>query len=287
VLLRVLLLLQLSAPQDYTADMEDLPRCLGAALAASGVPVASGGDGDDTPHHMDVLVEVLLSLLAKPSAIVRDIVERVFRAFSSAVTGEGVRSMLRVVARSKGRRHSGLKGDEDSDEDGSDGEEDDSDEEEEVEEEGSGSDEPAPVQVQPTRTAGPVGGGGAADSDEDSDDGAGMDDEAMFRTDAALAAVLSLSKEAKSKKKTAAEALVHFKFRVLSLLELYIKAQHTSPALPVRRDLQGMLAATATYLTRISCAHRRWSCRCCVRSLTLRRMPHPAARLRSASPDCS
>ena len=231
-LLRVLLLLQLSAPQDYTADMQDLPRCLGAALAASGVPVADGEADDEAPHHMDVLVEVLLSLLAKPSAIVRDVVERMFRAFASAVTPEGVRSMLRVVARSKGRRHS--KVNEDSDEDGSEDEDDASDaeeeEEEEVEEEGDDGDEDEPARAQPSirRPA------AADDSGEDSDDGAGMDDDAMFRTDAALAAVLALSKEAKNQKKTAAEALVHFKFRVLSLLELYIKAQQASPALPVR-----------------------------------------------------
>ena len=227
VLLRVLLLLQLSAPQDFSADMQDLPRCLGAALAASGVPVADGEADDDAPHHMDVLVEILLSLLAKPSAILRDVVERMFRAFASAVTPEGVRSMLRIIARSKGRRHS--KTNEDSDEDVSDGEDDASDDdEEEVEEEGDDGDDDEPEHMQKSLPR------SADSSGEDSDDGAGMDDEAMFRTDAALAAVLALSKEAKSQKKTAVEALVHFKFRVLSLLELYIKAQQTSPALPVR-----------------------------------------------------
>lgn len=248
VLLRVLLLLQLSAPEDYTADMEDLPRCLGAALAASGVAVPAGADDGEAPHHMDVLVEVLLSLLAKPSAIVRDIVERMFRAFASGVTGEGVRSMLRVVARTKGRRFS--KAGEDSDSDGSD-DEDESSDEEEVEEEGDDGDDDAPEQAQPSSRAEK---GAESESDDDSDDGAGMDDEAMFRTDAALAAVLSLSKDAKNKKKSAAEAMVHFKFRVLSLLELFIKAQPASPALPVRWASRGVLRGAGPDARPLLCA---------------------------------
>ncbi len=243
-LLRVLLLLQLSAPQDYTPDMEDLPRCLQAACGLASAAAEAAEDGAEPPHHMDVLVEVLLSLLAKPSAVLRDVVERVFRAFAASITPEGVRSMLRVVTRSKGRRHSSAKdGSDDSDDDDSD-DEDSDEEEEEVEEDGGGDDEDdddeeeddgeedaAPRKAQPPKAARDA----VVDDDgEDSDDGAGMEDDAMFKADAALAAVLSLSKAEKSKKKAAAEALTHFKFRVLSLLEMFIKAQPASPLLPVR-----------------------------------------------------
>jgi DNA polymerase phi len=238
-LLRVLLLLQLSAPQDYTPDMEDLPRCL---QAASGLPATADEAaevGVEPPHHMDVLVEVLLSLLAKPSAVLRDVVERVFRAFAVSITPEGVRSMLRVVTRSKGRRHSSAKdGSDDSDDDDSDDEESDEDEEEveedgdndEDEDEDEAEEDSEPRKTQPQKAARDA----AIDDGEDSDDGAGMEDDAMFKADAALAAVLSLSKAEKSKKKAAAEALTHFKFRVLSLLEMFIKAQPASPLLPVR-----------------------------------------------------
>jgi hypothetical protein len=307
-LLRVLLLLQLSAPQDYTPDMEDLPRCLQAACGLASAAAEAAEDGAEPPHHMDVLVEVLLSLLAKPSAVLRDVVERVFRAFAASITPEGVRSMLRVVTRSKGRRHSSAKdGSDDSDDEDSD-DEDSDEEEEEVEEDGGGDDEDddeeeedddeedaAPRKAQPPKAARDA----VVDDDgEDSDDGAGMEDDAMFKADAALAAVLSLSKAEKSKKKAAAEALTHFKFRVLSLLEMFIKAQPASPLLPVRtrvpavaRHRRCVLASEACCLTLLRCDTRAalprpWCCRCCVRSSLSCRALHPAACFPSASRAC-
>ena len=231
-LLRVLLLLQLSVPQDFTQDMADLPRCLQTALGIDGGSVGAAENGD-VPHHMDVLVEVLLSLLAKPSAILRDVVERTFRAFAASVSAEGVRSMLRVVTRGVGRRNSEEEG---SEADESDGGASGSDEDE-VEENGESSDD-EDDRVDSARPAQPDARGepsaAAAGSDDDSDDGEGMEDDAMFKADSALAAVLSLAKAEKSQKKAAAEALTHFKFRVLSLLETFIKAQPSSPVLSVR-----------------------------------------------------
>jgi DNA polymerase phi len=260
-LLRVLLIMQLGAPQDYTPDMEDLPQCLRAAFPAAGFPadaaaVPEAADAEEPPHHMDVLVEVLLSLLAKPSAVLRDVVERVFRAFAADVTPEGVRSMLRVVTRSKGRRHSSAAAS-DSDDDSESDEDDagDGEDEEEVEEDGEdGEDDSDGEQAQqPSRSGAQPRAAAAGSDDSDSDDGAGMDDEAMFKTDAALAAVLSLSKAEKTKKKTAAEALTHFKFRVLSLLELFIKAQPSSPLIPVRAPARARLRRHAPrLLTRVS-----------------------------------
>jgi len=220
-LLRILLLLQLGAPADYSADMEDLPRCLRATLggADEAEAGAEGAEGSPAPHPMDVLVEVLLSLLSKPSALSRDAVERTFRAFAGGVTREGMRCMMREVARSAGRRRSSAAAE------GS--EDDDSDDEEEEEEEG------GEEAAQQGRRLGSARASPSESSDEE-EEGDAMDDDAMFRADALLAAVLTQAKVQKLQKKTAAEAVTHFKFRVLSLVEAFVKAQPSSPLLPVR-----------------------------------------------------
>jgi DNA polymerase phi len=59
-----------------------------------------------------------------------------------------------------------------------------------------------------------------------------MDDDAMFRADALLTAVLSQTKAAKGGQKAGEEALTHFKFRVLTLLDVYVRIQRASPLLP-------------------------------------------------------
>ncbi|GBG91164.1 hypothetical protein CBR_g52045 [Chara braunii] len=64
-----------------------------------------GGEAEgekDEPAFMDVLVDILLSLLAKPSAGVRDAAEKVFQSFSGMLTETGLQDMLRVLRRPVG-----------------------------------------------------------------------------------------------------------------------------------------------------------------------------------------
>ena len=63
---------------------------------------------------MDVLVDILLSLLAQPSALLRDVVEHTFKAVAPAVSEASVVDMLRVVmARDANNRNAGGEGSDD------------------------------------------------------------------------------------------------------------------------------------------------------------------------------
>jgi DNA polymerase phi len=180
----------------------------------------SAAADEPTPDHMDVLVEVLLCLTSKPSAFTRDAVERTFRAFAPGLTAEGLRCMLRVITRrSDGGRGRRLRGPADEDDE----EEEEEEPEEEVEEDG------APVPSKAGRRSAPAES--SEDCDDDSEEEA-MDDDAMFRTDALLAAVLKETKATRTDSKS--EAILHFKFRVISLIEAFVKAQPSSPLLLVR-----------------------------------------------------
>jgi DNA polymerase phi len=70
------------------------------------------------------------------------------------------------------------------------------------------------------------------ESDSDSDPADGMDDEAMFGIDKLLGRAFKSQREDINRKKNLVRATRDFKFRVLSLLELYAKCQPASPYLP-------------------------------------------------------
>ncbi|GAQ87782.1 DNA polymerase V [Klebsormidium nitens] len=201
------------------------------------------------PPYMDVLVDVLLSLLARPSAAVRDAVDQVFKAFSSDLTPTGLADLLRVLRRQPGSKRwkkaadaksEGADADEDSDADEDVlSEEDDEEEEEEGGDEGAaeegaesdeGGEEAGPLQISDDEVEadsdgeGGSGGGGGDESEEFSD----MDDDTMFRVDRALAAVLRETKKEKQRsgkagERSRAEAARHFQYRVLALLDAFLK----------------------------------------------------------------
>jgi DNA polymerase phi len=233
-LLRMLLLYQLAAPAEFTADMEDLPRSLRAAFGAAAEPQ----EGKAEPHHMDVLVDSLLSMVSKPHALIRDVCEKVVKAFSGDITHKGVRRMLSQLTRAtdsrRGRTSSrGGDGDDDDDTDDVDASDEDDSSDEEVEEDGAVAGEDAEEEAEGRLRTAPGGGESASDSDvEDAADP--MDDAAMLKSDVMLSAVLREAKKDRVEKKTAAESVLHFKFRVLSLVEAFVKSQLSSPLLSVR-----------------------------------------------------
>eukprot|EP00854_Cymbomonas_tetramitiformis_P004176 gene4176-5155_t len=173
------------------------------------------GVGPDGSTAQDVLMDVLLALLARPSAPLRDAAERVFRGWVNDVTGTGVKDMLRVLDK-KGKRQrlrargskrkgknsegdvveregSGDERDDDIDDDSDDSDEDvlsdedeeDEEEEEEEEEEVEDEDEDEEEAEAPSLVPRPGPGDGVdkANGEEEEED---MDDEAMFKMDALL-----------------------------------------------------------------------------------------------------
>ena len=108
-LLRALAVLQVSDWREFTPAIEDLPRCVDDLLSppkpktktkpkkTKKKAAAEEEEEEEEPKPMDVLVDILLSLLAQPSALLRDVVEHTFKAVAPAVSEASVQDMLRVV----------------------------------------------------------------------------------------------------------------------------------------------------------------------------------------------
>ena len=285
-LLRVLAVLQLGDWREFTPAIEDLPRCVDDLVNPPEVkkPAKKGkkskkdeeedSEEEETPKPMDVLVDILLSLLAQPSALLRDVVEHTFKAVAPAVSEASVVDMLRVVmACDADNRNAGGEGSDDEnggplgehDEDEEDGEEDeedgdsdsDSDEapgangaaanavdldfggsdsesgDESEDEDDAPLDEKKAAAIKAALVkAGALKENDEYESDSDSDPADGMDDEAMFGIDKLLGRAFKSQREDINRKKNLVRATRDFKFRVLSLLELYAKCQPASPYLP-------------------------------------------------------
>ncbi|KAF8404757.1 hypothetical protein HHK36_009646 [Tetracentron sinense] len=221
-LLIQLLLQILLRPGEFFEAASELIICCKKAFTTPDLLDDSGEDELDDggmPELMDVLVDVLLSLLPQASAPMRSAIEQVFRFFCNDVTDDGLLRMLRVIKKDlKPARHQDTdsKDDNDEDEDLLGIEEAEETDESEAIEAGDSDDQEddseAVVRVEATSEELP-------ENSDDSD--GGMDDDAMFRMDSYLAQIF---KERKNQAggESAHSQLVLFKLRVLSLLEIYL-----------------------------------------------------------------
>ena len=213
---------------------------------------------EEEPKPMDVLVDILLSLLAQPSALLRDVVEHTFKAVAPAVSEASVQDMLRVVMAPDADNRNAGEGDSDDealledaddeedendaeeeeededdaevDEDDDDVEDDEGDASDDDEEDGDSdedSDDDGPVdEARAAAIAAALAKSGAAiDSDEEEDPAEDMDDDAMFSIDKLLGQAFKSRREDIKRKKNMVRATRDFKFRVLALLELYARTQ--------------------------------------------------------------
>ncbi|KAF2206749.1 hypothetical protein CERZMDRAFT_89055 [Cercospora zeae-maydis SCOH1-5] len=210
-----------------------------------------------------LLVELLLSFVAKPSALFRKLAEQVFAAFASEVTADGLQSMISVLEPKEslaGKRELFKEGDEEEEdgEDGGDGEDidmedvedasdvelvggevsgvaDDREEEtsdsessssEDDAEGGAGEDEEAEFD---RKLADALGTAGMEDDSDD--DGSDMDDDDMMAITPHLENIFKErgKRTSKQENKDAKEDVVHLKNRVLDLLTVYVKTQHSNP----------------------------------------------------------
>lgn len=207
----------------------------------------------------DVLVELLLSFISKPSALLRKVTQHVFGAFMGDVTASGLRLMTDVLGSSESLRGQqelfdqepedgdsmDIDGDEDdsdvevvdmeADEDhlnghlGEDAESSDDDENEELSDD-EGDEEAEKLNQALAQALGTHVIGQDANVDEESD--ADMTDSEMMALDAKIVEIFSARKKAPNKKqeqKDAKETMVNFKTRVLDLLDIYAKKQSSNP----------------------------------------------------------
>ncbi|KEQ83254.1 hypothetical protein M438DRAFT_356628 [Aureobasidium pullulans EXF-150] len=209
-----------------------------------------------------MLVEILLSFISKPSAVYRKIAQQVFEAFSSQLDAEGLQSMLDILDKSENL--SGQQelfeqaddaeegGESGSDEDASDvemldgegasdveidsdvevveGSESGSSDEEDSEDEAE-VDEAADLEDFENKLA--LALKTTKPTEEDSDfDESDMDDEQMMAIEGHLTTIFTERKKITSNKKKdnkdAKENIVNFKNRVLDLLTIFAKQEHSN-----------------------------------------------------------
>jgi len=208
-------------------------------------------DSDEQPHWVEVLTEVLLSLLTRPSSLFRHVVDHVFTILAPHLTRNALNMILESLDPRKGTQGETLEivdesGDDEGDEEMEDDEgerkeesnsannEGDDEDDDDDEEEGSSSDgeqEEAVGVVDEAFRAEVQAALGPAMVDmekEESSSEDDLDDEAMMKLDDALAAVFK-AKNNKNKKKDGMKIVLHFKLRVLDIIEIFIKKQASNP----------------------------------------------------------
>ncbi|KAI5849467.1 DNA polymerase phi-domain-containing protein [Morchella snyderi] len=214
--------------------------------------VRKKGDDEDVDASQ-VLVEILLSFLSKPSVLLRKLAQQVFASFVDQITADGLEAMFAVLEtkESLGGQQELFEGNDEDEQDdvdmgGSDDGEEDSDvevvdaegmdlDEEDASSDGEGStsdddsedeeiDETEATKLESALAEALSASGAAANSD---DDGSDMDDDAMLALDQHLVTIFKQRSAEKSKKaetRAAKETITNFKNRVLDLLDIFARS---------------------------------------------------------------
>ncbi|KAI9337260.1 DNA polymerase phi-domain-containing protein [Obelidium mucronatum] len=221
-------------------------------------------EDEDKPNPVDVIIDILLSFLAKPSALFRGVVENVFKVFAPLLTESGLGLVFDILKAKSGvagaeelfeeegdddddddeddeddveeidasefaNGQAGQDEEEDDDMDSDDSDDDDDDEESEIEEDN--------IDELKNRLMAALGGvaGDAADMNpddmaaEDDDDEKSLGDDEMEAFDEKLSAIFRERKKAKNQQRDTKQQVLHFKLRAVDLLDIYIRKQPTNP----------------------------------------------------------
>jgi DNA polymerase phi len=230
----------------------------------------------ETAGSSELLVEILLSMVARPSSLMRQVSQQVFEAFTSQISAEGLELLIAPLASgesAKGQQElfhteeeDEMNIDENEDESASDvedvdeasdleldsdvefvgmaedGEEEDDDsdsDDDDDESEGNEDNKKSAGKQEPVdlnELIGDILKSHALDKDKDaasSEDDMDMSDSEMLALDAKLVDVLrphvKPSVDSKKKKKDAKQSVINFKYRVLDLLDIYVKNEALNP----------------------------------------------------------
>ncbi|KAF3911685.1 hypothetical protein AA313_de0203547 [Arthrobotrys entomopaga] len=216
------------------------------------------GEGEEE-DSLEILIELLLGFLAKPSVLAKKMSQTVFKSFADSLSATALEALLRpltVDENQDGQRELFDIEDEDENmEDADESDEEDSDvevidaEEDEDEDSNDSSDEssdenddesededdkPLDEETRKLHAALAEALGTSTDpnaTSDGSDSDESMDDEQMFLIDEQLSKIFKQRKAAPNKKKqkaSAKETVVNFKNRILELLEIYVKTDGKS-----------------------------------------------------------
>ncbi|PYI24589.1 hypothetical protein BO99DRAFT_448257 [Aspergillus violaceofuscus CBS 115571] len=246
---------------DAASMLEELDFCytqiFGEAKTKSKKSTKEDEEEETTADASDALVEILLSFASKQSQLFRRMSEQVFGAFAETITENGLESLTSILEAKESLAGQQEMFDQQDDQDGDadmmdvdgDGDDDELDSDVEVVEAGAGGssesssssdeelsegedegndDEEAIFEAKLAAALGTHRlGADMPDAEEDSD--ADMNDDEMEELDEQLVKVFRARRDAlgqKQDKKDARATMVHFKNRVLDLLEIYVKKCH-------------------------------------------------------------
>lgn len=243
-------------------------------------------DDEEEGSSSALLVEILLSMVARPSSLMRQVSQQVFEAFTSQISAEGLELLTDPLISgesAKGQQElfhteddMDVDGDDESSSDAEDGEdasdsgldsdvefvgmagaegEAEGDEDEDDDDDGSedGKDE-AQEPIDLNELVGTILKSHGLDKDQDaesSEDENNMSDTEMLALDEKLASVLKphikANHDGKKQKKDAKQSVVNFKYRILDLLDIYVKNESLNPlALALLAPLLRLMRTTST-----------------------------------------
>ncbi|GAO49686.1 DNA polymerase V [Saitoella complicata NRRL Y-17804] len=215
---------------------------------------------EDEPEAIEVLTDILLSFMSKNSALLRKLAEQIFTTFVDKMNESSLVLLTEVLETKESKEGSeemfDQEGDEDMEEgdeeeddwedegemDNEDDEDEDEDNEDEDEEDNDEGDEAAERNAALDKALSDALGAAGADvdmddemPDEDSEEEL-MDDDQMMALDDHLATIFKERSKSSSKKQTkkkeakeTKEQIIHFKNRVLDLIEIFCKTQSANP----------------------------------------------------------
>ncbi|RSL39825.1 hypothetical protein CEP53_013778 [Fusarium sp. AF-6] len=243
-----------------------------------------GKSADSEAGNSELLVEILLSMVARPSSLMRQVSQQVFDAFTPKISAEGLELLTDPLASgesTKGQKElfnteddemevdgeeEGSDDDEENDSDieidsdvefvdlkqNGDGEDDDEDEDEDDEEgDDDNKDEPQDLEEFLEKILKSHRLDKDADAESSDSDG-DMSDSEMFAIDEQLAAAIkprieNRGSDSKKQKRDAKQSVVNFKHRILDLLDIYVRNESLSPLAPaLLLPLLGLMRTTST-----------------------------------------
>ncbi|KAJ3287161.1 hypothetical protein HK104_008733 [Borealophlyctis nickersoniae] len=243
-----------SEPEAAVGILEDLEECFERFFAlktpASKKRKADDSDDEEDLEPIDVLVDILLSFVSKGSALFRSLSDDVFKVFAGQLTKKSLDALFAVLSAKDGVAGADelFEGEDEEEEDiemmdadgddaaaseGGDDEEededeDDDDDDDDDEDEGNFEEVDEQLRKEVKAALGSAAMEGSDDEEEDLED---LDDDQMEAFDAKLAEIFRHRKELKTAEKDKKQQVLHFKFRVLGLLEVFIRKSSGTPLL--------------------------------------------------------
>ncbi|NP_001002042.2 myb-binding protein 1A-like protein [Danio rerio] len=249
-----------TSPEESLDLLKDLQTCMEKAQAKK----SKKKKATDEPHWVEVIVEILLSLVSQPSRLVRSVCKTVFGRICPHLTQAALSSILNVLDPNKDEDESGVvvtddkkrklkeedDDDEEEDDDNDEGDDDDDDDDEEGGEEGeessdSSDDEEEDEAMEEGQEVDQnfrlelmkvLQGQNALATEEDGSDDEELDDAAMMKLDGSLASLfleqrkkIQAKKDEKDRLNKEKGLVRDFKIKVLDMVEVFLSKQGFSP----------------------------------------------------------